>query len=134
MNTKMLTILLRIKSMTTIRANKNNGLCNMIRLLKSLTTNFALVLPFRTVVIVNVLVRGTTFRTNDTFRNRFTVTTINRLNKLIVFVFIVSQKELIIYLLKAKNLRQLVNLKLLVLWTIRILKSPLFKRNMFSNK
>ncbi|OPJ54526.1 hypothetical protein CLORY_45840 [Clostridium oryzae] len=90
MDTKMLTILFRVKSTTTIRANKNHRFSNMIRLMKGLSTNFALVLSFRTIIIINVLMRSTTLRTNDTLRNRLTITAVNGLKKLVVLVFIVS--------------------------------------------
>ena len=117
-----------------MRAGKSDGSCNNFTGAEGLTTDFALVLSVATIIVIDVMVRSTTQRADGILGNGFAVTTLNRLNWFAVFPVIVFQKELLVLFDKRFYNRELVNLKLLVLWRVRIIESPLFQRYISANK
>ena len=64
----------------------------------------------------------------------FTVTK-DRFNGFVITLFIVADKILPIpFLLVGYDFRELINLKFLILWRVRIIKNPLLKRDVSTNK
>ena len=77
---------------------------------------------------------GSTQRADDIFRNGFTITTLNWFYRFSVFSLVVFQKKLPVLFDKGFDNRKLINLKFLILWRMRVIKSPLFERDMSANK
>ena len=134
MNTEEFTVFFSSKSFATVRAYQSKGSCNFFTGNESLTTDFALILTVTTIVIVDVMMGSTAKRAYSFFGNRLTITTLNLLYRFTVFPLIVFEKELPILFDESFYDRKLVNLKFLVLWRVRIIKSPLFERNISADK
>ena len=96
--------------------------------------DLALVLPFAAVIIVNIFVRRTAKRADDSFGNGSAVTTIDRFYDLVVALVVVFDKESVILFYGFKDNGKLVYLKLLILRRTRVVKDFLLKGNIFANK
>ena len=90
MYSKVLTLLLFRKRSTTVRAYKYYWLSCIISFFKCKTTNFTLKLSFTTIVIVNIFMRCSTFRTFSFLRNGLTVPSLDGFYGLVIFVFVIS--------------------------------------------
>lgn len=134
MNPKVLTLFFGVKSMSIIRAFKNYWSLHQFTSAKRLTTDFKQILPFATIIIVDIMVWCTTTRTKDILWNSSTVATLYRFCFLSVTILVIGKKKLVILLFKFRDNRKLIDLKLLVLRAFRIIKSPLFKGNILSDK
>ena len=99
-----------------------------------MSADLALVLSVTAVVIVEKEVRGAAARADKIFSDRLTVSSLNGLQRLTIAPKIVFQKELPVLFKKGFNARKLVNLKLLILWGVRIVKGPLFERDISADK
>ena len=132
--TEKLTVFLGNQGIGTMRASKSEGSCNNFTGRECLTTDFTLVLPIATIVVVDEMVGSTTQRTNGIFGNGFSVATLNRFNRLTILPLIVFEKKLPVLLDKGFDNRKFINLKFLVLWRMGIIESPLFERNISANK
>ena len=117
-----------------MRAGKTEWCSHNFPGTEGLATDFALILTISAIVIVNEMVRSTAERTDGVLRNGFTIFTLDRLWLFSILPFIVFEKELPILFDERFYDRKLVNFKLLVLWRMGIIESPLFKRNISANK
>ena len=68
------------EGVSAVRADKADGRRGLFAGNESLATDFALVLSIATVIIVDIMVRGTTERTDDIFRNRPAITSLDGFN------------------------------------------------------
>ena len=117
-----------------MRTGKAKRCCDDFAGGEGLTTDFTLVLTVTTVIVVDVVMWGSTQRADDIFRNGFTITTLNWFYRFSVFPLVVFQKKLPVLFDKGFDNRKLINLKFLILWRMRVIKSPLFERDMSANK
>ena len=129
-----LAVFLGNKGISTVRAGKADGSSNNFASAEGLTTDLALVLTITTIVVVNVVMRSPTQRTDGILGNGFTIAPLNRLDRFSVFPPIVFEKELPVLFDKGFDDRKLINLEFLILGRVGIVKSPLFKRNISANK
>jgi len=96
-----------------------------------LSADFALVLTIATIVIVKIVVSGTTKRTEGIFWNGFTVTMPYRFKLCLVLPFIVGKKKQPVLLNERLNDRKFISLKLLIFRRVNFIVSPLAKRYVF---
>ena len=89
MYTEKSPVFFRNKTVTAVRTEKTQGSGCVFTGSECLPTDFALILPVITVVVVYVVVRSTTDRTADIFRNCATVATLDRFEKFVVFPFVI---------------------------------------------
>ena len=122
------------QGIAAMRADKAYRSCNNFSGTESLTTYFALELTVAAIVVVDEMVWSTTQRTDGIFGNGFTITTLNRFNRLAILPLIVFQKELPVQLDKWFDNRKFINLKFLVLGGMGIFESPLFEWDISANK
>ena len=117
-----------------MRADKAYRSCKDFTGTEGLPTDFALVLSIAAVVVVDEMVWSTTERTDGILWNGFRVATLNRFKGFAILPLIVFQKELPVLFDKGFYNRELVNLKLLVLWRVGIIECPLLEGNISANK
>ena len=122
------------KCISAVRAGKSKWCCDDFAGRESLTADFALVLTVSTIIVINVVMRSTTQRTDGIFGNGFAIATLDRLNRFLIFPVIVFEKELPVLFDKGFDDGKLINLKFLILWRMGIIKSPLFKRDISADK
>ena len=132
--TEELAVFFGNQGIAAMRTDKADRSCNHFSRCESLTTDLALVLTIATIIVIDEKMGSTTQRADGILGNGFAVATLNRLNWFAVFPVIVFQKELPVLFDKRFYNRELVNLKLLVLWRVRIIESPLFQRYISANK
>ena len=77
MYAEKLTVFLCNQGIAAMRAGKSDGSCNNFTGTECLTTDFTLVLPIASIVVVDVMVWSTTERTDGVLRNSFTIFTLN---------------------------------------------------------
>ena len=133
-NDEVLTVFFRNEGVATVRTEQTHRSSNIFSSSECLTANLALILTIAAIVVVDVMMRSTTERTDGVLRNGFTIFTLDRLWLFSILPFIVFEKELPILFDERFYDRKLVNFKLLVLWRMGIIESPLFKRNISANK
>ena len=81
------------------------------------------------------MVRSIALRTGTVSWNiAFTMTEYRFDSFAIAFLVVGNKVSPVPFLLKRDDFRQFINLKLLILWRVGIIKSPLFKRNIFADK
>ena len=132
--TEKLTVFLGNQGIAAMRAGKSDGSCNNFTGTECLTTDFTLVLPIASIVVVDVMVWSTTQRADGILRNRFTVTTLNRVDRFAILPLIVFEKELPVLFDKGLDDRKFINLEFLVLGRMGIIESPLSERDISANK
>ena len=62
------------------------------------------------------------------------IVTLNRLNRFVILPLIVFEKELPVLFDKGFDDREFIHFKFLILWRMKIIKSPLFERDISANK
>ena len=98
--------------------------------------NFTKNLAFPFAIVPHEIVhRSITSRAGTVFGNIAFNTAKNRFDGLMVALLIVADEVLPVpFLFERDNFRKLVNLKFLIFWGMGIIKSPLFKRNISTDK
>ena len=134
MDAEKLPVFFRNHGMTTMRADQSDRSCSVFTRRKSVTADFALKLTVAAIVVVYKMVRGTAYRTEDILGDGFTIPTLDRSESFSVFPLIVFEKELPVLFDKCFDNRELINLKLLILWGMGIIECPLFERNISADK
>ena len=117
-----------------VRADKADGGRDQFAGNESLAADFALVLAIAAVIIVDVLVRGATERTEDIFRDRPAITSLDGLKGLAILPEIVFKEELPVLFDEGFNHRELVDLEFLILRGEGIIRSPLFERDISADE
>lgn len=134
MDLEVLAVLLGVKSLSTVWAKKYDRLHNKIAFVEGLTTYFALILPFVSIVVVYVQMGCSALGTNNPFRNGIAIPPLDRPDHLVVLMLVVGEEKLVIYFLKTDNFGKLINLELLVFRTVGIVEFPLTQRDVLSNE
>ena len=134
MDPKKFTVFLSHEGIAAVRTGETKWSGNIFAGREGLSTDLTLKLTIAAIVIVNVMMRRTTKRAYSVFWNGFTVTALNRFYRFTILPLIVFKKELPVLFDKGLDDRKLVNLKFLILGRVRIIKSPLFKRNISADK
>ena len=111
--------------MSTVGAGKANWVSYLFASDKDLGTDFTLVLPIATIIIIDVMMRSPTKRTNGFVRDSFTITTLNGFYRFRITLEIVFKEELPVLFDESFDDRELINLEFLIFGRMRIVKSPL---------
>jgi len=125
MYSEVLAVFLVLKDIAAVRAAQSKRTVVDVGFVETLVTYFTQILTFGTIVFIKVLVRSTAARAHSSFRDRVFSPVLNRTDSFTVFMLIIRQKKLVVYWFRNKDFRELIHLKLLILRTMRILKSPL---------
>ena len=88
----------------------------------------------RTVVLVKIVLRCMTIGTHSIIGDITNRAAFNRLNIVVVTRLDIFNKVFVIPNLTLDDYRWLINLELLILRRMRIIKNPLLKRDVFTNK
>ena len=92
---------------------------------ESLPAYLAFIFAATTGVVVDVLMRGTAYRTDYGLRDSFSVPATDGLEQLFVLPFIVLEQELPVLFFKWDDDGRNIDSELLVLWRMAVIKSPL---------
>jgi hypothetical protein len=125
MDAEELPVFLGDEGVAAVRACKAKRRGDNIAGDKGLSTDFALVLSVAAIVVVEVVVRCPTKRTEDIFRDGFSIAALNGCDRFAVFPEIVLQKELPILFDERFDEREAVGGELLVLRGVGIIEGPL---------
>ena len=112
-----------------VRADKADRGRDLLAGNESLAADLALVLPVAAVIIVDVMVRSTTERTDGIFRNRPAITSLDGFHGSAILPEIVFEEELPVLFNEGFDNREFVDFEFLVLRGMGIVKSPLFERD-----
>ena len=112
-----------------VRTDKTDGGRDLFTGNESLAADFALVLSVAAVIIVDVMVRCATERTDDIFRDRSAITPLDGFDGSAILPEIVFEKELPVLFDEGFDDRELVDPEFLILRGVGIVKSPLLERN-----
>jgi hypothetical protein len=135
MDDEVLAIFLRNQGMGTVRALKSMLLGKAVFLrAEGSTADFAKDLPFRAVILVEIRHRSITVRAGTFFGNITFGASFNRHNHFTVTEFVVFLKPLVFNSFVTDYFRKDICFEFLVLWRMAVVKSPLLKRNIFSDK
>jgi len=116
MNTEEFAAFLGDEGVATVRTGEPERCGNHFARTECLPTGFALILAVTAIVVIDVMMRGTTKRTDGVFRNGFTITALNWFDRLAIFPVIVFKEELPVLFDKGFDDRELINLEFLVFW------------------
>lgn len=122
------------KAMAAVRALEFEWLSGMFAGNKGLRADFALILAIAAVIVIEIMMRGATDRTDSVNRNGLTIATIDRLQWLSVFKQIILQQLTPVFFLKRADDWQNIRLEFLILRRMNIIMSPLAKRDIFGDK
>lgn len=128
------TVFLCCKGMPAMRAGKLDRRGHQLTSNKSLSTDFTLVLSVTAIVVVKVMMGGTTEWADGTVRNGFTIASLNRLHSFTIAPGVVLQEELPVLLDKRFDDGELVHFELLVFRRVRVIKSPLLERDVSADE
>ena len=133
---EMLTIFLGNKSMSAVRASELEGCMTILFWREKCLANLALKLTFGTIVLVEIDLRCIASGAFAIVRDIAFRTTPYRLDGLIIRItpLKISHEIPVIPWLNIQDQRELINLKFLIFGRMRILISPLFKRNISTDK
>ncbi len=135
MYNKVFTVFLMRKRMRTVRTAQDNFAREFISMsLKFSATNFTQNLIVRTVVLVKILFRSFTVWASTIIGNITNRTAFDRSYNITVTPFDIRNEVLVKPNFALDNDGWFINFELLILRRIRIIKPPLFKRDIFTNK
>ena len=136
MDDEVFAVLFVYQSIVTMRTAQGTDLGETVFLRREICfTNLALDLPFVTVITVKIRFRSIAERAGTVIWDVAFLTPCNRLDLNVISVFEVRDKQLPIPFMVVKfNLGEFVSFELLVLWRVRIVKSPLPERNISADK
>ena len=120
--------------MSAVRAQKSHGSSHRITGGECLSADFALILSVTAVVVIDEMMRCTTQRAYCIYRNTFPVSALYRFQGFVVLPLIVFKKELPVLFDEGFDDGKFIHFKLLIFWRMRIIKSPLFERNISADK
>ena len=120
--------------MSAVRAQKSHGISHRITGREGLSTDFALILSVSAIVVVDKMVRCTAKRAYSVYGNTFSIAALHGFQMLVVFPMIVFKKELPILFDEGFDDRKLIHFKLLIFWRMGIIESPLFERDISTDK
>ena len=134
MDAEELPVFLGDEGVAAVRAYKAERRGDNIAGDKGLSTDFALVLPIAAIIVVEVVVRCPTKRTEDIFRDGFSIAALNGSDRFAVLPEIVLKKELPVLFDERLEEREAVGGKLLVFRGVGTIKGPLPEGNIFADK
>ena len=134
MEDEVLSLFFSDEGVSAVRADKADGGRDLFAGNESLAADFALVLPVAAVIIVDVMMRGATERTDDIFRDRSAITSLDGFDGSAILPEIVFEKELPVLFDESFDDREFVDLEFLILRRVGIVKIPLFERNVSADK
>ena len=134
MDAEKLPVLIRDEGVAAVRAYKAERRGDNLAGDKGLPTDFALELPIAAIIIVEIVVRCPTKRTEGIFRDGFTIAALNGCDRFAVFPEIVLQKELPILFDERFDEREAVGGELLVLRGVGIIEGPLSEGNISADE
>ena len=127
-------VLFRDKGVSTVRAHETDWGGNNLPSDKRLSTDLALVLSVAAIIIVEIVVRCPTKRTEGIFRDGFTIATLNGSDGFAVLPEIVFKDKLPVLFDERLEEREGVGSKLLVFRGVGTIKGPLLEWNIFADK
>ena len=122
------------EGVSAVRADKAGGGRDLFAGNESLAADFALVLSVAAVIIVDVMMRGATERTDDIFRDRPAIASLDGFNGFAILPEVVFEEELPVLFDEGFDDREFVDLEFLILRRVGIVKIPLFERNVSADK
>ena len=122
------------KGVPAIRTHEPNGRGNHLSRDERLATDLALVLSVPDIVIVEIVVRCPTKRTEGIFRDGFTIAALNGSDGFAVLPEIVFKEKLPVLFDERLEEREGVGSKLLVFRGVGTIKGPLLEWNIFADK
>ena len=117
-----------------VRADKADRGRDLLAGNESLAADLALVLPVAAVIIVDVMVRSATERTDGIFRDRPAITSLDGFHGSAILPEIVFEEELPVLFNEGFDNREFVDFEFLVLRGMGIVKSPLFERDISADE
>ena len=126
MDSEKLTVFNRRECMATVRTDKSDRSGCLFAGCECLTADLALILSIGTIVVIDVMMRSAAEWANSIFGNGSPVSALNRFDRFLIFPKIVFQKELPILFNEGIDDRKLIRSKLLILWRMDFVMSPLF--------
>ena len=116
--------------MSTVRAQKSQGISDRITGREGLSTDFALILSVSAIVVVDEMMRSTTQRAYSVYWNTFSIAALYWFQMLVIFPEIVFKEKLPVLF----DNRKFIHFEFLIFGRKGIIESPLFKRNVFADK
>ena len=126
--------LFRDEGVSTVRADEADRRGDNLPRDECLATDLALILTVSPIVIIEIVVRGTTEWTDHILRDGFAVTALNRFDGFAILPEIVFKKELPVLFDERLNDGEPVSGKLLVFRGVGIIESPLLERNISADE
>ena len=120
--------------MSTVRAQKSQGISDRITGREGLSTDFALILSVSAIVVVDEMMRSTTQRAYSVYWNTFSIAALYWFQMLVIFPEIVFKEELPVLFDKSFDHRKFIHFEFLIFGRKGNIESPLFKRNVFADK
>lgn len=134
-NNKVFAILLVNKSMRAVRATQDDLVGELINTgLRFSAADFAHKLIVRAVVLVKIVFWSVTIGTGGIIGNITNRAAFDRLNIIVVTPLDIFNKVFVKPNLTLDDQWRLIDFKLLILRRMRIIESPLFERDVFTNK
>lgn len=134
MDAEKLPVLLRDEGVAAVRTYKAERRGDNLAGDKGLPTDFALELPIAAIIIVEIVVRCPTKRTEGIFRDGFTIAALNGSDGFAVLPEIVFKEKLPVLFDERLEEREGVGSKLLVFRGVGTIKGPLLEWNIFADK
>ena len=134
MDAEKLPVLIRDEGVAAVRAYKAERRGDNLAGDKGLPTDFALELPIAAIIIVEIVVRCPTKRTEGIFRDGFTIATLNGSDGFAVLPEIVFKEKLPVLFDKGFNDRKFIYFEFLIFGRMGIIKGPLLEWNIFADK
>ena len=120
--------------MSAVRAEKSHGLSHRITGREGLSTDFALILSITAIIVVDEMMRCATQRAYRIFWNTFSITTLYRFQRFVIFPVIVFKEKLPVLFDKSFDNRKFIHFEFLIFGRMGIVESPLFKWNISADK
>lgn len=134
MDGEVLAVFFRNKGMPAMGAEESYRGGNLFTGNKSLSTDFTKELPMATIIVVNVVVRSPAKRADGIIRDGFAIPALNRLHRLAIFPLEVFEEKLPVLFDKGFDNGECIHLELLVFRGVRVIKSPLLKRDISADE
>ncbi len=134
MDGEVLAVFFRNKGMPAMGAEKSYRGGNLFTGNKSLSTDFTKELAMAAIIVVNVVVRSPAKRADGIVRDGFAIPALNRLHRLAIFPLVVFEEKLPVLFDKGFDNGKCIRLELLVFRGVRVIKSPLLKRDISADE
>ena len=134
MDAEKLPVLLRDEGVAAVRTYKAERRGDNLAGDKGLPADFALELPIAAIIIVEIVVRCPTKRTEGIFRDGFTIAALNGSDGFAVLPEIVFKEKLPVLFDERLEEREAVGSKLLVFRGVGIIEGPLLERDISADE